>query len=113
MTVFCRLLSPLFILGKVILYAHRALCVCTSIFKNRLGTFSKTFKDNGSISSIEGSLFMVITYYYYFLVGKKIPRLVWHRAASGRPAHGQSSSPCFWGECPFLGQQNSETGMVI
>ena len=52
------------------------------------------FKENTSLSSTEGSLFMIITFFPP-KDGKKIPRLVWPRAASERPVHGQKCSPWF------------------
>lgn len=107
--------------GKVILCVHRGLSIFTLIFKNRLGTIFFFFKENTSLSSTEGSLFMIITFFPP-KDGKKIPKLVWPRAASERPVHGQKRSPwfsslfCGWsgGEgMSVLGQQNSETGMRI
>ena len=102
--IWCDLFSKLLCLylswGKVILCVHRGLCIFTLIFKDWLGTIFFFFKENTSLSSTEGSLFMIITFFPP-KDGKKIPRLVWPRVASERPVHGQKCSPWFsslvWG----------------
>lgn len=83
----------LFILGKShTLRAQRAVHLYFNLQKLTWHYFF--FKENTSLSSTEGSLFMIITFFPP-KDGKKIPRLVWPRAASERPVHGQKCSPWF------------------
>ena len=94
--LFSKLLClSLFILGKShTLCAQRAVHLYFNLQKPTWHYFFFFFKENTSLSSTEGSLFMIITFFPP-KDGKKIPKLVWPRAASERPVHGQKRPPWF------------------
>ena len=96
-----QIVLSLFILGKShTLCAQRAVHLHFNLQRLTWHYIFFFFKENTSLSSTEGSLFMIITFFPP-KDGKKIPRLVWPRVASERPVHGQKCSPWFsslvWG----------------